>query len=233
MCYPTAIRAKPGQWNRKHQALSITACILTLPLTHKVPSNMKTERIKFNCITQQIFIYLFLYTKPPLAHRKLSRDVKIAELKKLKKKICKAELLSDCFLVPFFYLLSPEELLVRKSYYCLNTHLQMPVVFIIYYMVYTSSSAKPNSLLTRRLAHTYLKLIFFFLNSLTVCRMPGIPKPVTFPNTNQLFNSHNWHKKLKQNNQFSVTYFTMPFRPILDVQIRHKGQKAVSFLSQT
>lgn len=162
MCYPTAIRAKPGQWNRKHQALSITACILTLPLTHKVPSNMKTERIKFNCITQQIFIYLFLYTKPPLAHRKLSRDVKIAELKKLKKKICKAELLSDCFLVPFFYLLSPEELLVRKNYYCLNTHLQMPVVFIIYYMVYTSSSAKPNTLLTRRLAHTYLKLIFFF-----------------------------------------------------------------------
>lgn len=100
-------------------------------------------------------------------------------------------------------------------------------------MVYTSSSAKPNSLLTRRLAHTYLKLIFFFFNSLTVCRMPGIPKPVTFPNTNQLFNSHNWRKKLKQNNQFSVTYFTMPSRPILDVQIRHKGQKAVSFLSQT
>lgn len=102
-------------------------------------------------------------------------------------------------------------------------------------MVYTSSSAKPNSLLTKRLAHTYRKLIFilFFLNSLTVCRMPGIPKPVTFPNTNQLFNSHNWRKKLKQNNQFSVSYFKMPFCPILDVQIRHKGQKAVSFLSQT
>lgn len=136
-----------------------------------------------------IDFYLFLYTKPPLAHRKLSRDVKIAELKKLKK-ICKAELLSDCFLVPFFYLLSPEELLVRKSYYCLNTHLQMPVVFIIYYMVYTSSSAKPNSLLTRRLAHTYLKLIFFFFKLINcmqnarhtkACNLPKYKPAVEFP----------------------------------------------------
>lgn len=162
MCYPTAIRAKPGQWNRKHQALSITACVLTLRLTHKVPSNVKRERIKFNCITQQIFIILFFCTQSLPQHTENYQEMLKLQNSKNKKNICKAELLSDCFLVPFFYLLSPEELLVRKSYYCLNTHLQMPVVFIIYYMVYTSSSAKPNSLLTRRLAHTYLKLIFFF-----------------------------------------------------------------------
>lgn len=110
---------------------------------------------------------------------------------KNKKNICKAELLSDCFLVPFFYLLSPEELLVRKSYYCLNTHLQMPVVFIIYYMVYTSSSAKPNSLLTRRLAHTYLKLIFIiffkFINCMQnarhtkACNLPKYKPAFEFP----------------------------------------------------